>query len=101
MEIEIEAGEQSTGYPEFSAPEGFAPEEGVEEDQEFEAIATLKRKPDGKLCLVALDGARFPDKRDGYEEEAEEVSEEVEDRGMNSERSFSDRLSDASKRMMG
>ncbi len=98
-EEEVDVSGGPTGYPEFESPQGFAPEEGVENDTEFEAIATLKRKPDGKLCLVALDGARFPDKQEDEVEEEEEITETVEGEGDSV--SFADRLGMASKRMPG
>lgn len=63
--------------PEFPNPEGFGPPQGVEPDQEFEAVAVLRLKPDGDLCLVSLDGSKFERDDDNYEDESEEKEETV------------------------
>ena len=44
---------------EFDAPEDFVWPEGADED-EAEFVATIRRKPSGRLCLVELDGIRMP-----------------------------------------
>jgi len=48
---------------EFKAPEGFVVPEDVEPGKPFEAMATLRQKEDGTLCLEAIDGA--PLSKDG------------------------------------
>lgn len=51
---------------EFPKPEELAIPEGISKSGEFEALATLQLKKDGKtLCLVAIDGNRMK----GYREE--------------------------------
>lgn len=50
---------------EFKLPEGFVQPEGVSKNGQFEALATIQLKDDGKACLVAVDGYRMP----GYQEE--------------------------------
>lgn len=45
---------------EFDPPEDFVWPEGMGEDDEAEYVAVIRRKPDGRLCLVALDGIRMP-----------------------------------------
>jgi hypothetical protein len=62
--------------PEFPNPEGFGPPQGVEPGQEFEAVAVLRLKPDGQLCLVSLDGSKFESEEKEYDKE--EGGEEME-----------------------
>lgn len=45
---------------EFDPPEGFVMPEGVAENEDFEVMAAVRVKPDGRLCLVELDGIRMP-----------------------------------------
>lgn len=49
---------------EFDLPEGFVAPDGVSKNGQFEALATIQLKDDGKACLVAVDGYRMP----GYQE---------------------------------
>jgi hypothetical protein len=63
--------------PEFENPSGFGAPQGTEPGGEFEAVAVLRLKPDGNLCLVSLDGSKFEDKEKDYDDE-EESTEEVE-----------------------
>ena len=48
---------------EFDPPEGFVWPEGADED-EAEFVATIQRKPSGRLCLKTLDGFKMPGYRD-------------------------------------
>jgi hypothetical protein len=80
--------------PEFPNPEGFGPPQGVEPDQEFEAVAVLRLKPDGNLCLVSLDGSKFEadDDNDYDEEEEVETTEEVVEQPAGPDLGFANRL---------
>lgn len=49
---------------EFDAPDGFVLPEGLGVDDDIEIMATVRMKPDGRLCLVELDGTRMPGFRD-------------------------------------
>lgn len=50
---------------EFDPPEDFSIPEGKTSGDDFDIVATIRIKPDGRLCLVALDGARMPGYTDG------------------------------------
>lgn len=63
--------------PEFETPEGFGPPQGTEPGQEFEAVAVLRLKPDGQLCLVSLDGSKFEDSEKDYDDDEPEETETV------------------------
>jgi hypothetical protein len=52
----------------FKIPDGYAPPEGLKEGAEFDAAATFKMEPGGKLCLVKVDDVPLK----GYEDEHEE-----------------------------
>lgn len=43
-------------YPEFDIPKGFQTPENLANDAEFESLATVRLKGDGRACIVALDG---------------------------------------------
>lgn len=63
------------GYPEFEAPqiESLA---DMEEGEEREVLAKIKRKPDGKLCLIEIEGYSLAeDEPDDDEEEPDEETE--------------------------
>jgi hypothetical protein len=65
---------------EFSLPEGFVvPESSSKVGDQFETLATIQVKSDGKACLVALDGYRMPGYANGddrsYEDAASEAME--------------------------
>ncbi len=49
---------------EFDAPEGFSLPEGKQVGDDIEVMATIRVKPDGRLCLVEIDGHRMPGYRD-------------------------------------
>lgn len=57
---------------EFDIPEGFVVPEGVSANGQFEALATIQLKEDGRACLVAVDGYRMP----GYQEEDSDSDDE-------------------------
>jgi hypothetical protein len=64
----MDSGE--SGYPEFQAPAGLQLE-----GESGEAMVNWKRKADGRICIVALDGVQLGE---GEKEEMEEEKEEVE-----------------------
>lgn len=70
--------------PEFMIPRGFEAPTDVQPGAEFNAVAVLRQKPDGKLCLVSLDGAKFEGEEEEYEEEGEDDEVALED-GMSEE----------------
>lgn len=47
---------KSYSYPEFDIPKGFQTPENLANDSEFESLATVRLKGDGRACIVALDG---------------------------------------------
>ena len=49
---------------EFDPPEGFVLPEGKAVGDDIELMATVRVKPDGRLCLVALNDERMPGFRD-------------------------------------
>lgn len=50
---------------EFDLPEGFVQPEGVSVNGQFESLAIIQLKEDGRACLVALDGYRMPGYKEG------------------------------------
>jgi hypothetical protein len=50
---------------EFDLPSGLILPDQLSESREFEALATIQLKEDGKACLVAIDGNRMPGYTDG------------------------------------
>lgn len=91
----LTAEKDRAAYPEFSAPPGFVAPEGTEPGTTFPVVVELKTKPDGKLCLVSIEGAEYRERDpeepddDSYEEEevvatetpAGPMEEEVDMRG--------------------
>lgn len=67
IEIEIEKGGKD--YVEMRPPEGLMLPEGLEEDGTFDLTTTWRMKPDGKMCVVAVDGVPVPEKEEMVEEE--------------------------------
>lgn len=61
---------------EFKMPDDFAPPADVKPGEEFQALATLKVKSDGVLCLTAIDGSAIEDKAEEKREPPKEVSAE-------------------------
>lgn len=59
---------------EFELPKDLTLPDQISSNGEFDALATIKIKKDGKACLVAIDGYRMP----GYREEDEQESEQEE-----------------------
>lgn len=49
---------------EFDPPNGFILPEGKDVNEDIELMATVRMKPGGRLCLVALDGNKMPGYRD-------------------------------------
>lgn len=78
--------------PVFPNPEGFGPPQGVEPGQEFEAVAVLRLKPDGQLCLVSLDGSKFESEEKEYEEEVVETEEVVQETPAGPDMGFAQRI---------
>lgn len=60
----------------FPMPKGFQAPADTKENEEFDAVATL-RLEDGQLCLVAIDGAEVGEYKE--KDEMEEPDEEEED----------------------
>ena len=65
---------------ELTLPDGFVvPESSSKVGDQFETLATLEVKSDGKACLVAIDGYRMPGYTDGddrsYEDAASDAME--------------------------
>jgi len=54
---------------EFDSPPGFALPEGKAVGDDIEVMASVRVKPDGRLCLVELDGNRMPGYKEGDEDE--------------------------------
>lgn len=96
--LTILSEEGSSGYPEFDAPPGFTPPEGIEPGKPFPALVELQVKPDGQLCLVSVEGSAYPEEEEEYEEEEEEVEIDDDEEepeaivNVEAERSFGDRL---------
>jgi hypothetical protein len=72
---------------EFLLPSEFVLPDGVDAGDEFEALATLQLKENGRACLVALDGNRVegyreddekPDKRSYSQAASDAMDEEME-----------------------
>jgi len=49
---------------EFDAPDGWNLPEGKAVGDDIEVMATVRVKPDGRLCLVELDEHKMPGYRD-------------------------------------
>lgn len=48
---------KDSAYVEFPLPEGFVLPEGVEEDEDFNSVCTLRVKPGGQvMCLKSVEG---------------------------------------------
>lgn len=62
-------------YHEFPAPPGFTLPEGVQPDQDFTILTTLRMKPDGvTLCMKEINGLPVP-KSQSTEMEEDSVGE--------------------------
>lgn len=72
IEIEIEKGGKGGDYIEMSPPEGFMVPEGLEGDATFETVTEWRLKPNGKMCVVSVDGIEVPQKEDKEEMVEEE-----------------------------
>jgi hypothetical protein len=70
--IEIEIEKKDKDYVEMSPPEGFMVPEGLDEDATFETVTEWRLKPNGKMCVVSVDGVEVPQKDDKMEEVEEE-----------------------------
>lgn len=69
---------------EFDPPEGFTLPEGKAVGDDIELMATVRVKPDGRLCLVALNDERMPGFRDDEDDGKSyaDASADVMDEGM-------------------
>lgn len=63
-------------YPEFDAPEGLDLTD-VPEGQETEVVAKIRKKPDGRLCLVSVNGVSLKEEEPEEENLDEEMDEET------------------------
>ena len=57
---------------EFALPRDFSPPDDAEPGEEFDVLATIQLKKDGRACLVAIDEHRMPGYKEGDKEEPEE-----------------------------
>lgn len=64
--------EEYSDYPEFPVPKGFAPPEGTQTGEPFQALGTFRIKSDGSMCLLAVDDSPVSS---GENAGAEETSE--------------------------
>ena len=71
VEIEIEKGSKGGDYIEMSPPDGFMVPEGLDEDATFETVTECRLKPNGKMCVVSVDGVEVPQKEEEVEEDEE------------------------------
>jgi hypothetical protein len=79
--------------PEIDLPDGFGPPQGTEPGQDYEAVVVLREKPNGKTCVVSLDGSRYQSEDDDYDEEEEvETTEEVVEQPAGPDLGFANRL---------
>lgn len=62
---------------EFSIPDGFHPPEGTMEGDTFESMSTLRLKPKGRLCLVAIGETKLPGYDNGETSTYDSGSKEV------------------------
>lgn len=70
-------------YPEFELPVGVDVED-LKEGEEIEVLAKIRKKSDGKACLVEVEGFPLADKDDDDVVVVEEDDDEpLEDRMMN------------------
>jgi hypothetical protein len=103
LEVAAVEVEPEAAYPEFDAPQGFEVPEGSEPGADFQAVATVRQKADGRLCLVSLDGAEFAAVAAAPVEE--EVVEEEQTAGAGPEdggyAAFQTELEDAQRKMKG
>lgn len=60
----------------FQVPEGMQLPDGVKEGDEFDALATVKMGPSGKLMLVAVDGYSLAEAKEDEPKSAEEDDDE-------------------------
>lgn len=73
MAIEIEIEKDKGGdYIEMTPPEGFMVPQGLEGDATFVTETEWRIKPNGKMCVVSVDGVEVPQKEDKMEEDQEE-----------------------------
>jgi hypothetical protein len=70
--LEIEIEKKGGDYIEMSPPEGFMVPQGLDEDATFETVTEWRLKPNGKMCVVSIDGVEVPQKEDKMEEVEEE-----------------------------
>lgn len=62
-------------YPEFDAPEGLDVAD-LEEGEEMEVVAKIRKKPDGRLCLISVNGVSLGEKEETEEEEADSYTDD-------------------------
>lgn len=60
-------------YPEFELPEGLDVTD-LEEGEEMEVLAKIRKEKDGKACLVELEGFSLKETEEVEEDEDEEPS---------------------------
>lgn len=82
-DIEIEV-EEKDNYPEFTvAAESLS---DLEDGEEREVLALIRKKPDGKFCLVEIEGYGVNEGEEAEEEDTE--VQEDEDMGITDETPF-------------
>ena len=58
---------------EFQPPSSWSPPDDARNGREFEAMVSLKQKPDGTLCITKLGGIEKDEGGEVVEEEVEET----------------------------
>jgi len=71
--IAIAAKPKRSEYPEFAIPEGLDLS-GIKDGETKEILAVIKKKDDGKACLVSVDGVKL-----GEDDDIEEETDEQDD----------------------
>lgn len=84
-DIEIEV-EKKDNYPEFTvAAESLS---DLEDGEEREVLALIRKKPDGKFCLVEIEGYGVNEGEEAEGEEEDTEVQEDEDMGITDETPF-------------
>ena len=73
-EMDEESSEKSPDYegPEISLPAGYTPPDDAVEGEDVSVLCKMRIKPNGKACLVSVDGAPY-EKEEAVEETTEEA----------------------------
>lgn len=66
-------GGKSYEGPEVKLPPGYIPPEDAQEGEDVSVLCKIRMKPDGKACIVSMDGAKYETEEEKSEKEPDVV----------------------------